>query len=136
MNNLNVERDESGCWVPGSSPNPRGRPRGSVSLASKLKQRLRENPEQADQIVDDVIAKSTGENPDPEYLKLVLEVYGGPVSRIDEDIVEKEKLFDDVLDIAFIVFATTPEQGSKLARLLLKRLDMNTLPSRVGCTVL
>lgn len=37
---MEPERDDSGRWLPGHSPNPSGRPRGSVSITAALKREL------------------------------------------------------------------------------------------------
>ena len=39
-------------WKPGQSGNPAGRPIGSISLVAKLKEQLKEHPENGDRIVD------------------------------------------------------------------------------------
>ena len=48
-------RDQLGRFVPGTSGNPAGRPKGALTLTGQVRKRLQENPEEADEIVAAVV---------------------------------------------------------------------------------
>ena len=67
---------------PGKSGNPTGRPKGSINLTSRLKKQLRENPEQANAIIANLIAlASDGDFRALNAIKVILDRVDGPVKQ-------------------------------------------------------
>ncbi len=121
-----IERDAKGCWVPGSSPNPSGRPAGSISLETRLKKRLRENPKQAEKIIDTLIAKSTGKDADPAFLKIVLDRHDGPVRRVTENWFHDEAIFRHLGDTLAEVYPDSYEKGELFLKTLMSKVQEGT----------
>jgi hypothetical protein len=73
-----VIRDEKGRIVPGSPPlNPNGRPQGSVSIITKIKQIFEDQPEFFDTYVAEVLA-------DPKLrAEIIRQIDGAPKQQVD-----------------------------------------------------
>jgi hypothetical protein len=64
-------------FMPGKSGNPKGRPLGSFSIMSRIKQHFEENPEKFDTYVQEILN-------DPKMRKVILEqIEGKPKERIE-----------------------------------------------------
>jgi len=70
-------------WKPGQSGNPKGKKKGTVSLVAALKRRLREHPEEVEQLVATWVKQSKGGS--AEHLRRLVEYIDGKVP--DEKIV-------------------------------------------------
>jgi len=77
--------DGRGRWLPGHSGNPGGMRKGTVSLTRRLEQKLRENPEKADSIINNLLALC-----DEKDLNALKEAFnridGKPIERHEIDI--------------------------------------------------
>ncbi len=104
------KRDEKGCWLPGSSPNPSGRPIGAISLESRLRRKLRENPQHADEIINTLISKSTGEDANPAFMRIVLDRNDGPMKQVVENVVTDSQIY---ASIGFALAKVYPENYDK-----------------------
>lgn len=79
------KRDQAGRFVDGTAGGP-GRPKGSLSLVGLLKKHLRENPEQADLIVSNLVEQAA--QADFRALGFIKEC----LERIDGRTVEKQQI--------------------------------------------
>lgn len=81
-------------WVKGQSGNPGGRPKGSVSLITELKRQLRENPDDAEDIVANLLHMAKQD--DDRALRAIAQVFdridGTPVQRVEQVAEHKMKL--------------------------------------------
>lgn len=64
-----IKRDEAGLFLPGNPPGP-GRPKGSVSIVAKIKQKFEENPEYFDEWVAKLME-------DPKERRAIMEQLDG-----------------------------------------------------------
>ena len=71
-------------WQPGQSGNPKGRPVGTVSVVTKIKQRIREHPEEADSIVDALF--TAAKNGSSKHLEIILERIDGKIPDVNVQI--------------------------------------------------
>lgn len=71
-------RDEQGHWLPGHSGNPIGRAKMPVSLVQILKDRLRDNPQDAERLVDSLVKLGIGK--DRKAIKDIMERTDGKVA--------------------------------------------------------
>ncbi len=59
VNEINLQqetyRDEQGKFLPGHTGNPEGRPQGSISLVSKLRQYLIDHPSEANKVIEAMV---------------------------------------------------------------------------------
>lgn len=83
-----ISRDSSGRFEPGVSGNPSGRPKGAVSLSTLLGHHLRDNPDDADRIVQELI--SIAKDPEHPYwryaVKIIFDRVDGKVkNKVGED---------------------------------------------------
>jgi hypothetical protein len=72
-------RDDKGRFLPGVSGNPNGRPEGSVSIMTKIRQKFQEDPELFDAYVAEVLA-------DPKLrTEIIRQLDGAPRQNIGLD---------------------------------------------------
>jgi len=123
-----MARDERGCWLPGTSPNPSGRPAGSISLESRLKRKLRENPKLAAQIVNTIVSKSIGKDADPAFLKILLDRHDGPVRRTIEVHSETVDAYGAAMKALAKVYPKNMEQAERFAKAMVEELSKIDMP--------
>lgn len=87
-------------WKPGKSGNPKGRPRGSVSLVSALKRELRRRPEHADEIARAMIeAAKGGDRAALGFVRVLLDRLDGAVCQ-EVQVSERADPKDFLLDLS------------------------------------
>jgi len=92
------ERDEIGRWLPGYSPNPKGRPRGAVSISAKIKKYLSDHPEEVTAVARALIKLAKSGN-----MTAIKEL----MVRIDGKVAETHKIdFENPVTIEFVPAAT------------------------------
>ena len=101
-------------FKPGNNANPKGRPKGSISLVSALKKRLREKPDEKEKIVDALIRDA--QIGDAGDKKLVLEYIDGKPAQV---IINK----DDRHEKEFDTSNFTDEELEQWSKLMLKATD-------------
>jgi len=90
---LEIIRDEKGRFLPGATPNPYGsggRPVGSVSLVTKLKEHLAEHPEDVATIVKQFV--ELGKRPNLSQLSAIDKL----MDRIDGKVAETHRIEGDI----------------------------------------
>lgn len=71
-----IKRGEKGHFLPGTAPGP-GRPEGSVSIITKIKQKFENDPEMFDAYVSEVLA-------DPKLRQeIIRQLDGAPRQKVD-----------------------------------------------------
>ena len=105
-------RNGDGTWRSGISGNPGGRPKGSVSLAARLRRRLAEHPEEAEAIIDRALlgAKSG----DPQLLRIVLDRHDGPVAQKVEGLSE-EDIIERLSSLLATLMQRMPDRSEEIA---------------------
>ena len=76
-NGKKTGRDDKGRFVDGN-PGP-GRPKGSVSIVTAIKQRLKDKPEELDDIINGFFSKA--KEGDVAAMKVILDRIDGPVKQ-------------------------------------------------------
>jgi hypothetical protein len=100
-------REGGGKWKKGFSGNPRGKPKGSVSLVALIRRRLEENPEMADKLVDQLLG--LGKKKNYKQLEAIKEL----LDRVDGRVTEKHKIeSDQPATIIFVPAGSAPKEAS------------------------
>lgn len=91
------DRDASGRFLPGHTKAGPGRPGGSVSLTTKLRRRLQEQPEEEFAVLDSLLEAAKTDQRAREYL--INRLDGMPTQRTQEVVpVSLEWTFEDASD--------------------------------------
>ena len=69
-------------FKPGQSGNPKGNPKGTVSLVAALRRRLRDNPDELEDIVENLAKMAAGNDAKAlKAIQTIMDRMDGPVAR-------------------------------------------------------
>ena len=105
-------RNENGTWCSGASGNPGGRPKGSVSLATRLRRRLAEHPEEAEAIIDRAVRGA--KDGDPQLLRIVLDRHDGPVA-LKIDGLSEDEIVERLTSLFSALMQRMPDRKDEIA---------------------